>query len=146
MTGAIVSAGQAWSPFFLQYLQLRRETGAILAFQLGDWFEFFWQDADVVAEALGIAPSRRGCDPNGDPIPMCGIPADGRFLGAGEGAVVYLGRSDDYFATLVAAGHTVAVAVQTGRVDGVMQRRIVATFGPIAMGGRLARPESCIIN
>ena len=141
MSGAIVLPGQPWSPFLVQYLQLRRETGAILAFQMGDFFEFYWQDAEVVAEALGIALSRRGRDPEGNSIPCCGIPADGRFLGAGEGAVAFLGRSDDYFARLVAAGHTVAVAVQTGRVDGVMQRRIVATVGPTAMVGRLAAPD-----
>lgn len=140
LSPALRSMGQPWLPFFVQYHQLRRETDAILAFQMGDFFEFYWQDAEVVSEALGIALSRRGCDPDGNPIPCCGIPADGRFPSAGEGAVVFLGRSDDYFARIVAAGHTVAVAVQAGRVDGVMQRGIVATVGPTPMAGRLAAP------
>jgi DNA mismatch repair protein MutS len=115
---------------FREYFRLRRQRDAILAYQMGDFFEFYFEDARIVSETLGIALTRRGSTPEGEPIPMCGIPADPRFPGTGQGDVIFLGRSDEYFDQLVWAGHAVAVAVQRGVRDGMMQREVVATVHP----------------
>ncbi|WP_243547348.1 DNA mismatch repair protein MutS [Pseudodesulfovibrio tunisiensis] len=57
-----------------QYLQFKHEhPDALLFFRMGDFYELFFEDAEVVARAVQIAlTSRNPKDDN--PIPMCGVP------------------------------------------------------------------------
>ena len=63
---------------------------------MGDFYELFFQDAVVVAEALSITLTKRGKH-LGEDIPMCGVP------------VV---RADEYLQRLIRKGFRVAVCEQ----------------------------------
>ena len=63
---------------------------------MGDFYELFFEDAEVAARALGIVLTKRGKHLGRD-IPMCGVP---------------IHRSDEYLHRLIALGHRVAVCEQ----------------------------------
>jgi DNA mismatch repair protein MutS len=68
----------------------------LLFFQLGDFFELFFDDAQVVAKALNLTLTKRGLH-QGEPIPMCGVPVH---------------AAQNYLARLLKAGHKVALCEQ----------------------------------
>ncbi len=85
------------SPFLLQYLEIKeRHKDALLFFRMGDFYELFFEDAQIAAEALDITLTARG-QHSGEPIPMAGVP-----FHAAEG----------YLAKLIRSGHCVAVCEQ----------------------------------
>ncbi|MGL1862355.1 MAG: DNA mismatch repair protein MutS [Pseudodesulfovibrio sp.] len=57
-----------------QYLHFKEENkGCLLFFRMGDFYELFFEDAEIVARAVQISlTSRNPKDEN--PIPMCGMP------------------------------------------------------------------------
>lgn len=124
------------SPWWQHVLELRAEANALLAFQMGDFFEFYQDDARTVAGVLNIAMTQRGCTADGRPIRMCGVPADARFTRHPNSFGFSLIPSSFYFSRLVAAGHALAVAVPVQAVadlrKGQLQRRvIVARVEPV---------------
>ncbi len=95
-----IAAGEAGSvtPMMKQYLEIKAANpDCLLFYRMGDFYELFFQDAEIAARALNIVLTRRGKH-NGADIPMCGVP------------VV---RSDEYLHKLIAAGFRVAVCEQT---------------------------------
>jgi DNA mismatch repair protein MutS len=64
---------------------------------MGDFYELFFEDAEVASRALGIVLTKRGKHRGAD-IPMCGVPVH---------------RADEYLHRLIASGHRVAVCEQT---------------------------------
>jgi DNA mismatch repair protein MutS len=64
---------------------------------MGDFYELFFEDAEVASRALGIVLTKRGKH-RGQDIPMCGVPVH---------------RADEYLHRLIAQGHRVAVCEQT---------------------------------
>jgi DNA mismatch repair protein MutS len=64
---------------------------------MGDFYELFFDDAEVASRALGIVLTKRGRH-RGQDIPMCGVP---------------IHRADEYLHRLIAQGHRVAVCEQT---------------------------------
>jgi DNA mismatch repair protein MutS len=71
---------------------------AVLFFQMGDFYELFFEDATLVAPLLDLTLTSR--QKLGDePVPMCGVP-----LSAGEG----------YISRLAQMGHKIAVCDQVG--------------------------------
>ena len=89
------------TPMMKQYLDLRYDpkfAGHIIFFQMGDFYELFFEDARVVAEAVGLTLTRRGTH-NNAAIPMCGIPLHAR---------------DNYTARLLQLGFKVAICDQSG--------------------------------
>lgn len=64
---------------------------------MGDFYELFFDDAVRAAAALDIALTKRG-EHQGEPIPMCGVPA---------------ATAEAYLARLIKAGFKVAVGEQT---------------------------------
>ncbi|MBI3451500.1 MAG: DNA mismatch repair protein MutS, partial [Rhodospirillales bacterium] len=66
-------------------------------YRMGDFYELFFEDAEIASRALGIVLTKRGKHA-GDDIPMCGVPVE---------------RSEDYLHRLITAGHRVAVCEQT---------------------------------
>ncbi len=57
-----------------QYLKLKEaHGGSLLFFQMGDFYELFFDDAVQASRALDIALTRRG-KYNGEDVPMCGVP------------------------------------------------------------------------
>ncbi len=63
---------------------------------MGDFYELFFDDAEVASRALGIVLTRRGKHQGLD-IPMCGVP---------------IHAADDYLQKLIGLGHRVAVCEQ----------------------------------
>jgi DNA mismatch repair protein MutS len=69
---------------------------ALIFFRMGDFYELFFEDAEIAAGALDIALTARG-QHQGQPIRMCGVP---------------VGQRDVYLARLVRRGFAVAIAEQ----------------------------------
>src|ERR1700759_1777084 len=85
------------TPMMEQYLEIKAaHPGLLLFYRMGDFYELFFEDAEVASKALGIALTKRGKHQGAD-IPMCGVPVE---------------RSEDYLHRLIAAGHRVAVCEQ----------------------------------
>ena len=86
------------TPMMEQYLEIKAANpGLLLFYRMGDFYELFFEDAEIASRALGIMLTKRGKHQGAD-IPMCGVPVE---------------RSDDYLHRLIALGHHVAVCEQT---------------------------------
>lgn len=85
------------TPLMQQYLQIKQQhADALLLFQVGDFYELFFKDAQVASSFLGIALTKRG-NVQGEPIPLCGVPLHAR---------------DHYISKLVRGGFKVALCDQ----------------------------------
>ena len=97
-----------------QYLSIKQKVpDAILFFRLGDFYEMFFEDAELASRILDIqltARSREGA-------PLCGVPYH---------------SAEPYIAKLLKAGHKVAVCEQTPAANGrgLMPRQIVRIITP----------------
>src|SRR5712691_11206079 len=86
------------TPMMEQYVEIKAANpDCLLFYRMGDFYEMFFQDAEIASRALGIVLTKRGKH-LGQDIPMCGVP-------------VY--RADEYLHRLIALGHRVAVCEQT---------------------------------
>src|SRR3954447_18888662 len=93
-----LNGGDAVTPMMRQYQEIKAANpDCLLFYRMGDFYELFFQDAEIASRALGIVLTKRGKH-NGADIPMCGVP------------VV---RADEYLHKLIAAGFRVAVCEQT---------------------------------
>jgi len=80
-----------------QYLEIKAANpGLLLFYRMGDFYELFFEDAEIASKALGIMLTKRGKHQGLD-IPMCGVPVE---------------RSDDYLHRLIEKGFRVAVCEQ----------------------------------
>ncbi len=85
------------TPMMAQYVEIRAANpDCLLFYRMGDFYELFFEDAEVAAQALGIALTKRGKH-QGQDVRMCGVPVD---------------RADDYLQRLIALGFRVAVCEQ----------------------------------
>lgn len=85
------------TPIMTQFLVLKQANpGSLLFFRMGDFYELFFEDAEVAANALGITLTKRGKHLGRD-IPMCGVPVH---------------AADSYLQKLIRLGHRVAVCEQ----------------------------------
>jgi DNA mismatch repair protein MutS len=85
------------TPMIAQYIEIKAaNTDSLLFYRMGDFYELFFDDAEVAARALGIMLTKRGKH-LGEDIPMCGVPVE---------------RANDYLQKLIALGHRVAVCEQ----------------------------------
>ncbi|HJE25418.1 MAG TPA: DNA mismatch repair protein MutS [Methylorubrum populi] len=86
------------TPMMAQYLEIKAANpDCLLFYRMGDFYELFFEDAEIASRALGIVLTKRGKHGGAD-IPMCGVPLE---------------RADDYLHRLIALGHRVAVCQQT---------------------------------
>ena len=59
-----------FSPLMRQYRDIKRGyADAILFFRVGDFYEMFFDDAQIGAQLLNVALTKRGA------VPMCGEPS-----------------------------------------------------------------------
>lgn len=85
------------TPMMEQYIEIKTANpNCLLFYRMGDFYELFFDDAEVASRALGIVLTKRGKHLGRD-IPMCGVPVE---------------KSDDYLHRLIALGHRVAVCEQ----------------------------------
>src|SRR5947207_14664051 len=67
------SAGRP-TPVMEQYIEIKAATpDCLLFYRMGDFYELFFEDAELAARALGIVLTKRGKHLGRD-IPMCGVP------------------------------------------------------------------------
>lgn len=95
------------TPMMRQYHTIRKDLPAetLLLFRLGDFYEMFFEDAQIASSILNVALTRRG------ETPMCGVPFH---------------AVKSYIAKLIAAGKRVALCDQVGEVQqGKLVRREV---------------------
>ena len=91
-------------PMMQRYLEFKeRYPDALLFFQVGDFYELFYDDAVTVAKSLNLTLTSRDKN-SAEPIPMCGVP---------------LSVLDGYVDRLLPLGYSVAVVTQTGSGQGV---------------------------
>ena len=106
------------SPVRTQYLQIKGQNpDAILFFRMGDFYEMFDDDAEIVARELEIALTRRDFG-RGEKSPMAGIPHH---------------AADGYIARLVSKGYRVAVCEQTSDPTlskGLVDREVIRIVTP----------------
>ncbi len=94
-----IASGEAGrvTPMMEQYIEIKAANpDCLLFYRMGDFYELFFEDAEVASRALGIVLTKRGKHLGAD-IPMCGVPIE---------------RADEYLHRLIALGHRVAVCEQ----------------------------------
>ena len=105
------------TPLMAQYRDIKsRHPGSILFFRMGDFYEMFFDDAELGARVLGITLTSRG-----DGVPLAGVPVK---------------AAADYLRQLVAAGHRVAICEQVEDpklAKGIVRREVVETVTPGAL-------------
>lgn len=95
--GAGEEASSRATPVMAQFLVLKQANpGSLLFFRMGDFYELFFEDAEIASNALGITLTKRGKH-LGEDIPMCGVPVH---------------AADAYLQKLIRLGHRVAVCEQ----------------------------------
>lgn len=107
-----------YTPMMQQYLQTKEEyKDCILFYRLGDFYEMFFEDAQIVSKELELTLTGKNCGME-ERAPMCGIPYH-----AVEG---YLNR-------LVANGHKVAICEQVEdpkMATGLVKREVIRIVTP----------------
>ncbi len=110
--------GVKLTPMMQQYMECKeRYPDAILFFRLGDFYEMFFEDAEVVARELGLTLTARHKEKDGG-IPMAGVPHH---------------ASQGYISQLIEKGFTVAVAEQledASATKGMVRRDVVRVITP----------------
>lgn len=92
--------------------------GCILFVRMGDFYETFYRDAEICARELDIILTSRSSDPEGNPIPLAGVPYH---------------AADSYISRLVRRGHRVAICEQIEdpkKAKGVVKRDVVRVVTP----------------
>ena len=85
------------TPLLRQYLDIKQEyNDCLIFFRLGDFYELFFEDAEVASKVLSITLTKRG-QVDGQDIPMCGVPHH---------------HGDSYLAKLLKNGYKVAICEQ----------------------------------
>ena len=86
------------TPMMAQFIEIKTANpDSLLFYRMGDFYELFFEDAEIASRALGITLTKRGKH-LGEDIPMCGVPVH---------------AADDYLQKLIALGHRVSVCEQT---------------------------------
>lgn len=106
------------TPMMAQYMRAKSEhPDALLLFRMGDFYETFFEDAELLSRATGITlTSRNAGDP--EPIPLAGFPWH---------------SAEGHIAKLLQAGHRVAICEQVeepGPGKKLLERRVVEVLTP----------------
>ncbi len=105
------------SPVRRQYLDIKKQyPDSIIFFRLGDFYETFDEDAQIVSRVLEIVLTSRNVG-KGTRVPMAGIPHH---------------AAENYLSRLIEQGYHVAICEQVGDVpvDGLMPREVVRVITP----------------
>ena len=105
------------SPMMSRYLEMKEKyKDEILFYRLGDFYEMFFEDAEIASKELGLTLTGKDCG-LAERAPMCGVPYH---------------AYENYVAKLIAKGYKVAICEQKGEpVKGViMDREVVRIITP----------------
>ena len=101
-----------------QYREIKRtQPDAILFFRLGDFYEMFFEDAELAARELEITLTSREAGKNVR-VPMCGVPYH---------------AANNYIARLIAKGFSVAICEQVEDpklAKGIVKRELIKVITP----------------
>ena len=101
-----------------QYREIKdRHQNAILFFRMGDFYEMFYEDAEIASRALGLTLTSRN-NGGANEVPLAGVPVKA----AGE-----------YLRRLVQQGYRVSICEQTEdprQAKGIVRREVVETITP----------------
>src|SRR5580765_3756870 len=101
------------TPMMAQYRRIKSDLpkDALLLFRLGDFYELFFEDAQIGAQLLNVALTKRGV------IPMCGIPFH---------------AANSYVSRLLKAGRKVAICEQLeeARPGQLVKREVTQILSP----------------
>jgi DNA mismatch repair protein MutS len=101
------------TPMMAQYRRIKSELprDALLLFRLGDFYEMFFEDAQVGAQLLNVALTKRGV------VPMCGIPFH---------------AANAYISRILKAGRKVAICdqVEDARPGQLVKRQVTQILSP----------------
>src|SRR5215467_1105531 len=108
-----MAADSQLTPMMAQYRRIKGELpkDALLLFRLGDFYEMFFEDAQVGAQLLNVALTKRGV------VPMWGIPF--------HAANAYIGR-------MLRAGRKVAICdqMEEARPGQLVKREVTQILSP----------------
>src|ERR1017187_5675284 len=101
------------TPMMAQYRRIKSELpkDALLLFRLGDFYEMFFEDAQMGAQLLNVALTKRG------EVPMCGLPFH---------------AANGYIARILKAGRKVAICdqVEDARPGQLVKREVTQILSP----------------
>lgn len=99
------------TPLMKQYFEIKQKyQKAFVFFQVGDFFELFFDDAKKASKILSITLTSRGKHLN-EEIPLCGVP---------------LSVAENYYLKLLALGHTVVICKQSEKaIPGRLVSRVI---------------------
>ncbi len=104
------------TPMMQQYMDIKKNTEeALVFFRLGDFYELFYEDAEIASRVLDLVLTARGGE---DRIPMCGVPHH---------------AAKSYIQKLVANGYKVAIVEQVEdpkEAKGLVRREVVEIVTP----------------
>ena len=102
-----------------QYHALKRQyADCLLFFRLGDFYELFYEDAQIGSRELGLVLTSRPAGKGRERIPMCGVPYH---------------ASQSYISKLVSKGFKVAICEQledASQAKGVVKRDVIRIITP----------------
>src|SRR4051812_19533916 len=110
--------GEAATPLMQQYREIKtRHQNALLFFRMGEFYEMFYDDAEIASRVLGLTLTSRN---NGGAaeVPLAGIPVK---------------AAGDYVRRLVTQGFRVAICEQIEDpklAKGIVKRAVVETITP----------------
>ncbi len=101
------------TPMMAQWEECKKKAGqALLLFRMGDFYEAFYEDAEILCRELGLTLTQR------QEIPMGGVPA---------------GSVEGHLDKLLAKGYRVAIAEQTedpAKAKGLVRREVTRILSP----------------
>ena len=109
------------TPLMQQYREIKaRHPGTILFFRMGDFYETFYEDAELISRALGLTLTSRN-NGGASQVPLAGVPVK---------------AGPEYVRRLVQLGHRVSICEQVEdpkTAKGVVRREVVETVTPGAV-------------
>ncbi|NCB04041.1 MAG: DNA mismatch repair protein MutS, partial [Clostridia bacterium] len=106
------------TPMMQQYWEVKRQhEDCILFYRLGDFYEMFFDDAQLASKELELTLTGRDCGQE-ERAPMCGVPYH---------------SAEGYIARLIARGYKVAICEQTedpAQAKGLVRREVIRTVTP----------------
>ena len=105
------------SPMMQRYVEMKEQyKDTILFYRLGDFYEMFFEDAELVSRELGITLTGKDCGLE-TRAPMCGVPFH---------------AYESYVAKLIARGYKVAICEQVSPVTkgALVEREVVRVITP----------------
>lgn len=107
------------TPAMMQFYDAKRQyPDCVIFFRMGDFYETFCEDAEICARELDITLTARGRMPDGQDIPLAGVPYH---------------AVETYLARMISKGYKVAICEQVEdpkKAKGIVKRAVVRVVTP----------------